>query len=125
MKECTREEYALIMSKFRREDEKIGSFSVSSTGELLLTLRDKTLPVYSAGVDFLDIVGGGRITLEKRVEVVAESVSKPKWDVYAVYDSERDKNYYNTRDVYMQSIVEGESWYPLRIIPKPGIEIHS
>jgi hypothetical protein len=119
MKKCTRTEYARILSNFWLDAKRIGSFSMSSSGELLLTLRDTTLPVYSAGSDFLEIIGGGRIPLEKMVEVIADSVSKPMWEVYAVYNPENDQNYYNNKDRYIQSIVEGESWYPLRIIPRP------
>jgi len=111
MRQCTETEFNLILDIFRQGSiDRMGSFSVNESGELALTLRSKTLPVFPHRDNFLGIDGGGKIPPEERLDIVADSVSKPKWEVYAVCNPQAKKYYYDYHNLYLQSLVEGEPW---------------
>lgn len=101
----------LILGVSRKKDADMsGYFSKDSSGTLMFTLSSRTLPVFPHRDDFLEIEGGGEIPLEKMLNVVANSISKPKWEVYAVYDPQTKRYYYNQRNRFLESSVEGEPW---------------
>lgn len=110
MKPCSETEFNFILNVFRQgEIDKNGSFSEKS-GELTLTLRAKNLPVFPHRDNFLGIDSGGRIPLETNLEIIADSISKPKWEVYAIHDPQKKTYYYDYKNLYLQSMIEGEPW---------------
>ena len=111
MKKCTPAEFNGIATFYRQSHlDRAGILSADRGGSLKLTLRSKTLPVFPNREGFLDIESGGRIPLEKRLDVVADSVSKPKWEIYAIYDPNTGTHYYDYQNLFLQSMIEGEEW---------------
>lgn len=111
MKPCTSYDFETIVKCFGQRDmNRGGSFSVDAQGILILTLRERKMPVFPNREHFLEIEGGGIIPLEQRLDVVADSISKPKWEVYAIYDPTTNRHYYDYQNLYLQSMIEGEDW---------------
>jgi hypothetical protein len=111
MKQCTEPEFNLLVDCFKqRKFDRTGTFSLDQEGRLNLTLRSKTLPVFPHRVGFLKIEGGGEIPLEERLDVIADSISKPEWEVYAIGDSKTGTHYYDYQNLYLQSMIDGEEW---------------
>ena len=112
MKEYTKAEFNHIDTVFYSQNEldKSGTFFIDNEEILSLCLRAKTLPVFLTRDGFMNIGSSGEIPLEKMLEVVADSVSKPKWEVYAIYDPNTKKYYYDSQNLFLQSMLEGEKW---------------
>jgi hypothetical protein len=111
MKQCTESEFNLIIDCFRQRSlDRTGTFSIDGEGRLNLTLRSKTLPVFPHRDNFLEIDNDGKIPLEERLDIVADSISKPKWEVYAIHDLKNGRHYYDYQNLYLQSMIEGEDW---------------
>ena len=111
MKQCSESDFNLIIDCFRQGSlDRTGTFSRDREGRLNLTLRSKTLTVFPSRDGFLDIEEGGKIPLEERLDIVADSISKPKWEVYAIHDLKSGGHYFDYQNLYLQSMIEGEDW---------------